>query len=64
MSENARIAIPPGDEQDWVRFGKAHPELLAVGAQWHGALLRARVLDHVTHEMVRLRTAQHHHCER
>ena len=64
MTHNPRIAIPPGDEQDWARFEKGHPELLRVAAQWHGTLLRARVLDHITHEMVRIRTAQHHHCER
>ena len=47
-----------------MRFGKGHPELLRVGVELHGALLRARVLGHVMHEMVRLRTAQYHRCDR
>ncbi len=64
MTQNSRINLPAGDEQDWVRFGKGHPELLRAGAEWHGALLRARVLDDITHELVRLRNAQYHHCER
>ena len=64
MAETPRVPIPAGEGRNFSRFGKDHPELLEAGVAFHRALVRLKVLDPVTHELVRLRTARFHACGR